>query len=91
MQGYSRDLLSNITAVLAPFAARDGYFLTSCFQHEESCRARDWYGITIGGQTANNTLYNWYTAGVHANATRIDVDWPGDSSCAPQGFDHGAC
>jgi len=91
MQGYSRDLVSNITAVVAPFATRDGYFLTSCFQHEESCRARDWYGITINGQTANSTLYAWYTAGVNADATRIDVDWPGDGSCAPQGFDHGAC
>ena len=33
----------------APFAARDAGFLTACYQHEESCRARDWYGITIGG------------------------------------------
>lgn len=88
---YHTDLLTNITAVVQPFAQRDGYFLTSCYQHEESCRARDWYGITIGGQTANSTFYNWYAHGVNSNSVRVDVAWPGDSSCAPQGFDHGAC
>ena len=30
---------------------RDGHFLTSCNQHEQSCQHHDWFGITINGST----------------------------------------
>lgn len=89
---YADDLRGNVTGVVAAsFPGRDSYFLTSCFQHEESCRAVDWYGITINGQTPNSTFYNWYTTGVGPNARRVDGPWPSDASCAPPGYYHGSC
>lgn len=95
---YSEDLLSNLTTVQALFPTRDGGFFTSCYQHEESCRARDWYGITIKtsngvAATANTTFWDWYSNGPSGNGdtTVVDVPWPGDNSCAPQDFTHGAC
>lgn len=89
---YGADIAANVTAAVALHGDRDGYFLTSCYQHEESCRAVDWYGITVGGQTANSTFYTWYSAGgADAGARRTDVVWPGDASCAPQDVNHGAC
>jgi hypothetical protein len=58
----------------------------------QSCRARDWYGITIDGQSANATFYTYWTQGGAApGAKRVDGPWPSDASCAPQGFTHGAC
>jgi len=91
MQAYSRDLLASLSKAQAGFSRRDSGFFTACYQHEESCRARDWFGIVIGGQSANSTLWNWYSRGVGPDAARVDVLWPGDASCAPQGIDHGAC
>lgn len=32
---YALDIQNNITAVQAGFGSRDGYFITSCWQHEE--------------------------------------------------------
>lgn len=32
---YALDIQNNITAVQATFGDRDGYFITSCWQHEE--------------------------------------------------------
>lgn len=87
---YAADLQAAILAVIVP--SRDSYFLSSCYQHEETCRAADWYGITIGGQTMAQTFANWFSAGVGEAARRIDVAWPGDASCQPQGGPpHGAC
>jgi hypothetical protein len=90
VHAYAADLQSSILNTIN--ATRDAYFLTSCYQHEESCRARDWFGITIGGQTMNSSFTAWYESGVEsASSRRVDVPWPGDSSCAAQGFTHGAC
>ena len=87
---YAGDLQASILRTIVP--SRDSYFLTSCYQHEESCRARDWYGITIDGGTMNSTLYNFWLNGVGAASRRIDAPWPGDTSCAAQGgAPHGAC
>lgn len=91
MTAYHWDLQTNITAGQFLYKSRDGYFLTSCFQHEESCRARDWYNINIGGSTPNSTFYRWYTIGASVETALIDAEWPADSSCAMQGVDHGAC
>jgi hypothetical protein len=88
---YAADLLSNMTAAQAPFAARDGLFATSCFQHEESCRAADWFGITIDGATPASTFAAWYGGAGRAASVRVDAPWPADRSCQPQGFTHGAC
>ena len=57
---FSGNLKRNITAAQARFGSRDGHFLTSCNQHEETCRQRDWWGITIGGRTMNSTFQTWY-------------------------------
>lgn len=89
VQAYSVDLKTAIVATAVP--SRDSFFLTACYQHEESCRARDWWGITIDQQTMNSTFTDFYYNGVGAAARRIDVPWPGDATCAPQGFTHGAC
>jgi O-palmitoleoyl-L-serine hydrolase len=92
VQQYAADLNATITLASSSFPARDGFFLTSCYQHEESCKPWDWFGIDIQGNTPNSTLYNWYTQS--GEQTRlIDVPWPNDGSCAPQGtkWDHGAC
>lgn len=87
---YAGDLRDAILGTISP--SRDSYYLTSCYQHEESCRARDWYGITIGGQSMNHTFYTWWLDGVGEAARRVDVDWPGDASCEAQGgAPHGAC
>ena len=51
-------LAGNITAAQSAFVARDGHFLTSCNQHEESCRQFDWWGISVKGHTMNETFYN---------------------------------
>ena len=90
IQTFHTELLGNITSAQAPFAERDSYFLTACFQHEESCRAYDWYGITINGQTPNSTFYNWYTTGVGSDAARIDEPFPSDNTCS-YNVSHGAC
>lgn len=69
-----------------------GYWLTSCVQHETSCRAYDWFNVTIGGQSADTTFWRWYTQGAgNSGSTRQDVPWPGDATCAPPSFTHGAC
>lgn len=87
---YAGDLQAAILAVIVP--SRDSYFFTSCYQHEETCRARDWYGITVAGATMNSTLHNFWLNGVGAESRRIDVPWPGDASCQAQGgAPHGAC
>lgn len=94
IQAYHLDLQTNITSSIASngFTARDGYFLTSCYQHEESCRPPDWYGITIGGQTPNATFYDWYVNGARSpGSRRIDAPWPSDGSCVAQGYKHGSC
>jgi hypothetical protein len=89
---YHLDLLHEVQGAVGNFPARDGVFLTSCYQHEESCRFRDWFGITIRGGTPNSTFFTWYTQGASAEgSSQVDGPWPSDASCAPQGFDHGAC
>ena len=88
---YSAELRGNITAAQAKFGNRDGHFLTSCAQHEETCRQYDWFSITIGqGQTMNSTFTKWYTEGGGVEGSSvIDVNWPGDDSCSKEA--HGAC
>jgi hypothetical protein len=81
----------NITASNQIFGTRDGMFLTACYQHEESCRDCDFYGIVIDGQNNNNTFTNWYGGGPTAGSRRIDGAWKSDATCAPQGTNHGAC
>jgi len=91
---YAETLRSTVAQTVQQwFSQRDGYFLTSCYQHEESCTWRDWFGIRIEGMSANDTLYRWWVeSGPKGNDTRrVDVLWPRDGSCAPQGFVHGAC
>ena len=87
---YHNALQGNITHAQAAFGSRDGHFMTSCNQHEETCRQFDWWGITIGGQTMNSTFYTWYTEGGGSKgSSAIDVPWPGDDSCVAA--NHGAC
>jgi hypothetical protein len=89
---YGADIVSNVTAAVALHGDRDGMFLTSCYQHEESCRAADWYGIHINGESANSSFFAWFTSGgSDPRARRTDVVWPGDATCTPQGVNHGAC
>jgi hypothetical protein len=88
---FGQELKDSILTAQNAFGKRDGHFMTSCNQHEESCRARDWWGITINEkQTMNNTFYTWYTFGGAApEATAVDGPWPTDSTCAV--MSHGAC
>ena len=58
----------NITLAQSQFGGRDGHFLTSCNQHEESCRSFDWWGINVGGATMNSTFFNCAWAGARAAA-----------------------
>ena len=90
IQNFHLQLLSNIVTSETLFGTRDGHFFTSCSQHEESCRASDWFGITIGGATMNSTLTEWYLSGVGSDSTRrVDVPWPGDATCT--NIVHGSC
>jgi hypothetical protein len=79
---YHNALRGNITHAQSTFGTRDSHFLTSCNQHEETCRQQDWWGITINGQTMNSTFYAWYTHGSSnaAGASAIDVAWPSDGN-----------
>ena len=82
---FGRDFLGNFSAARdasGPLAARDSFFIDSCFQHGVTCRAADWYDIRIGGRSANNTFFSWYTGGSPASAQ--DAPWPSDASCPPQ-------
>ncbi len=79
-----------IVAAEAAHGERDGHVLTACYQHEESCRAEDWFGITIGGQTPEQTFAAWYArGGADPGAKRVDGRWPSDTSC--RNISHGAC
>lgn len=92
---YSLPLPTSIE--VATFGSRDGYFLTACAQHEESCMNYDWggggeHGIVIGGESPAAVFHAWQTrAGGPADWRRRDVAWPGDASCAPNGVRHGGC
>lgn len=91
---YHNDLRDTIvsTIYLAHESSRDGYYLTSCFQHEESCQPFDWYDIKINGLSPNETFHNWYTKSCKdSSCVAIDVDWPNNLSCAPYSSIHGAC
>jgi hypothetical protein len=79
---YHNALRGNITLAQSAFGTRDSHFLTSCNQHEETCRQQDWWGITIAGKTMNSTFYAWYTQGSSAapGASAIDVAWPNDGN-----------
>ncbi len=81
---------ASIVGAEAAHGQRDGHALTACYQHEESCRAADWFGITIGGQTLEQTFAAWYArGGADPGAKRADGRWPSDASCA--NITHGAC
>ncbi len=89
---FSAELRGNVTyAAETYFPGRDGYFVTSCFQHEESCRAYDYFGITVGTATPNSTFWEFYTRGGTAQSRVVDVMFPGDKTCDPFGFRHGSC
>lgn len=106
IHSFSGWLVGNITAAIAARGQRDGAFLSSCYQHEESCQDFDFMGITIGSSTMYSTFSTFYacvpTIGTPAGSPlaagcnqadwiRVDVPWPGDNSCAPQGVRHGGC
>lgn len=55
---FSHALKANITAAQAAFGTRDGHFFDSCSFHEQTCRAFDWYGVKVKGQTMNSTFYS---------------------------------
>lgn len=62
---YRKDfqaVLSEVVAGGKAMSARAGLFATACLQHEETCRDKDWYGITIGGDTAADAFAAWYDA-----------------------------
>ena len=87
IQAYAGRLQRTMQAAVAVFGARDGYFLTTCAHHEQSCRFEDWYQVRIGGGSPNASL----AAFVAGGASRfVDSPWPGDGSCwvAPL---HGGC
>lgn len=102
MQDYRVTLQDRVQAGQAAFGSRDGHFMTACYQHEETCRDFDWYGIQIADNTtgirynANTTFYNWYQQRrgmqpVGSQPTRFaDVAWPNDASCEWQ-LHHGGC
>ena len=67
--------------------ASDGWFFSSCSQHETTCQAADWFGVTTpAGATMNSTFAAWYAGGV---GRAVDVPWPGDATCAS--ITHGFC
>lgn len=107
IQQYHVDFYHTVLKAQQSFPLRDGHFLTSCYQNESACRSWDWYGISIGGLTANSSFYNWYSRGSRGggggggggdgleigsfDVNRIDVPWPNDASCAAQSAVHGSC
>lgn len=90
---YHKDIRDTLvsTIFLAFQSSRDGYYLTSCFQHEESCQAFDWYNICINNASPNETFYSWYMKDNTKEVFAIDVDWPNDISCPMNGAIHGSC
>ena len=56
IQSFSAWMVGNITQAQSAFGARDGHFITSCNQHEETCRQFDWWGISINGRTMNSCV-----------------------------------
>lgn len=95
---YAEAMYGNLTAIAARYGDRDGWFFTSCGQHEETCMNYDFgdgtpgVGITLQGQTALDTFWKWYNRqGSVADWRRRDVPWPGDATCQPYGARHGGC
>lgn len=86
---YGARMTSSVVAAQAAHGARDGHFITSCNQHEETCQAADWFGVTIGGLTMNDSFGAWYTTASQASS-RIDGAWPSDGTCVPD-ITHGFC
>ena len=78
---YGSNMAGNITAAQAQFGGRDGKFLTSCQQHEETCRSFDWWGITINGATMNSTFTAWYLGTPGVATSVVDAPWPSDATC----------
>lgn len=85
-------LAESLLAAEAQFGDRDGHYLTSCYQHEQSCRGFDWFGINAVGRaiTLEQGFAAFYNNGGSDPAARvIDSPWPNDHSCVIG--DHGAC
>jgi hypothetical protein len=40
---------ANVTAAAGIFGNRDGYWLTACYAHEETCRDLDFFDVSFGG------------------------------------------
>ena len=102
MQTYRTIFEQRILTGQANYPERDGHFMTACYQHEESCRDRDWYGIEIMDNstqityTANQVFTAWYYTLYNNTPTTvptklIDGTWPNNPSCASQDFHHGGC
>jgi hypothetical protein len=88
--GFRDRMEAAIVGAEAAHGDRDGHILTACYQHEESCRAEDWFGITINAQTPEQTFAAWYArGGGDPSAKRADGRWPSDASCP--NVTHGAC
>ena len=84
IQAFSGRLRESIVGAAK---ASDGYFFSSCSQHETTCQFVDWFGVrTPGGATMNSTFADWYAGGVGRS---VDTPWPGDASCAS--ITHGFC
>jgi hypothetical protein len=90
IQDFHTRLLANIVAAEERFGTRDGHFLTSCSQHEESCRAEDFFGISITGVKMSAALSKWYASAGKESVVYVDVPWPGDGTCRGD-LVHGAC
>lgn len=84
-------MAESLLSAEAKFGDRDGHYLTSCYQHEQSCRGFDWFGINAGTST---TLEKGFAAfykngGSDPESRIVDAPWPNDYSCTVG--DHGAC
>ena len=94
LQRYSdgvADAIVGAQAAGGAARAEDGFFLTTCAQHEETCADGDWAGISVGGATMAQAFAQWRTrAAAPADSRRRDVPWPGDGSCSPAAR-HGGC
>jgi hypothetical protein len=91
IQTFHLLMAESLLAAEAPFGDRDGHYLTSCYQHEQSCRGFDWFGINAGKSITMNLGFEAFykNGGADPNARIIDLPWPNDHSCVIG--DHGAC
>lgn len=64
-------------------------FVSSCFQHEESCQNADWTQLTVNKVSLQQAVFSWYfedKAGIYLDS----VSWPNNESCV-KNITHGPC